>query len=60
MISTSTKYKQQLIAGNRRYVTKVNLTLADNTTLLLTNEELWEQGVVISNGISDESSFEIC
>ena len=59
MISTSTKYKQQLIAGNRRYVAKVNLTLADNTTLLLTNEELWEQGVVISNGISDESSFEI-
>ena len=59
MISTSTKYKQQLIAGNRRYVAKVNLTLADNTTLLLTNEELWEQGVVVSNGISDESSFEI-
>ena len=59
MISTSTKYKQELIAGNRRYVAKVNLTLADNTTLLLTNEELWEQGVVISNGISDESSFEI-
>ena len=59
MISTSTKYKQQLIAGNRNYVVKVNMTLADNTTLLLTNEHLWEQGVVISNGISDEDSFQI-
>lgn len=59
MISTSTKYKQQLIAGNRNYVVKVNMTLADNTPLLLTNEHLWEQGVVISNGISDEDSFQI-
>ena len=59
MISTSTKYKQQLIAGNRNYVVKVNMTLADNTTLLLTNEHIWEQGVVISNGISDENSFQL-
>jgi len=59
MISTTQKYKQELIAGNRRYVVKANVTLDDGTTLLLTNQELWEQGVVISNGISSDSSFDI-
>ena len=59
MISTSAKYKQQLIAGNRNYVVKVNMTLEDGTTLLLTNEHIWEQGLVISNGISEENSFQI-
>ena len=59
MISTSQKYKQELIAGNRRFVVKAYVTLSDNTQLTLTNQELWEQGVVISNGISNEDSFDI-
>ena len=59
MISTTQKYKQELTSGNRRYVVKANVTLADSTALLLTNQDLWEQGVVISNGISSDSSFDI-
>lgn len=59
MISTSDKYKQQLIQGNRNYVVKAELTLADETELTLTNEQLWEQGVIIDNAISSDSSFDI-
>lgn len=59
MISTSQKYKQELIAGNRRYVVKAYVTLADGTQLTLTNQDIWEQGVVIDSGISSENSFDI-
>ena len=59
MISTSQKYKQELIAGNRRYVVKAYVTLVDGTQLTLTNQEIWEQGVVIDNGISSSNSFDI-
>ncbi len=59
MISTSTKYKQELIAGNRNYVAKVEMTLADNTPLTLTNEHIWEQGIVISQAISSDDTFDI-
>ena len=63
MIPTTNAYKQQLIAGNRNYVVKAPVYLADNQTntpdFTLTNAEIWEQGVVVSNSISDDSSFEI-
>jgi len=59
MIPTSSAYKQQLIAGNRNYVVKAEMILADGTNLILDNEKLWEQGVVISNAISDDNSFNI-
>lgn len=63
MISTTNAYKQQLIAGNRNYVVKVPVFLYGNETatpdFTLTNEEIWEQGVVINNSISSDSSFDI-
>ena len=59
MISTSQKYKQEMISGNRNYVVKANMTLADGTSLVLTNEELWDQGVVLDNAISSANSFDI-
>lgn len=59
MISTSNAYKQQLIAGNRNYVVKAEMTLADETSLNFENEQIWEQGVVLENAISSDSSFDI-
>lgn len=59
MINTSAKYKQELIKGNRNYVAKVEITLADNTPLTLTNENIWEQGIVISQAISSDDSFDV-
>ena len=59
MIPTSNAYKQQLIAGNRNYVVKAEMTLADGTSLTLENPQIWEQGVVLNNSISSDSSFDI-
>lgn len=59
MIPVSNEYKRQLIAGNRNYVVKAEMTLADATVLTLTNEDIWEQGVVLSNSISSDNSFDI-
>ena len=59
MINTTTEYKRQLIAGNRNYVVKVNMTLADDTSLVLNNDNIWENGVTIDNAISSDNSFDI-
>ena len=63
MIPTTNEYKRQLIAGNRNYVVKANVYLADNETqtpdFVLTNNELWENGVTIDNAISSDNSFDI-
>lgn len=59
MISTTPKYKQEIISGNRNYVVKANVTLADNTAIVLTNTELWDQGVVLENAISSDNNFDI-
>ena len=59
MITTTTQYKREMIAGNRNYVVKANLTLADGTSLILTNRELWDQGVVFDDAISSTNSFDI-
>lgn len=59
MIPVSTKYRQLLIAGNRNYLIKVDITLADETVLHLTNQHIWEQGIVVDQAISSDSSFDI-
>ena len=59
MIGTTETYKRELIKGNRNYVVKAEVTLADETELTLTNEQLWEQGVVLTNSISSDSNFDI-
>ena len=59
MISTTTKYKQELIKGNRNYVVKVIMTLADSTQLTLTDSDIWDDGVTINQAISNDNSFDI-
>lgn len=65
MIAVSEKYRQQLANGNRNYLVKADITLNDNptpsqrTVLHLTNEQIWDNGVVIENSISSDSSFDI-
>lgn len=63
MISVSNEYKRQLIAGNRNWKIKVPVFLASNQTstpdFTLTNAEIWEQGIVIDQATSDDSSFDI-
>ena len=59
MIATSTEYKRQLIAGNRNYAIKVEMTLADQTHLTLTNQHIWDNGITLDCAISSDSSFDI-
>ena len=63
MISTSQTYKQQLIAGNRNWKIKVPVFLASNQTqtpdFTLTNQEIWEQGIVVDQATSEDSSFDL-
>ena len=59
MIPVSNEYRRQLISGNRNYVIKVNVTLEDGTPLVLTNEHIWDNGIVLDNAISSDSSFDI-
>ena len=59
MIPVSNDYRRQLIAGNRNYLIKVNMTLADNTTIELTNANIWDNGIVINEAISSDSSFDL-
>ena len=60
MRATTTKFKQIMASGNARdYVVKVDLTLADNTVLHLTEADIWENSFSIETASSGTSSFDI-
>ena len=63
MIAVSNEYKRQLIAGNRNYLIKVDTYLSGNVSgtpdFTLTNENIWDNGIVLDNAISSDSSFDI-
>ena len=61
MIPVSTDYRQQLIAGNRRWVIKVPVTLkgSNSPDFTLTNEHIWDNGIVLDNAISSDTSFDL-
>ena len=59
MIPVSNEYRRQLIKGNRNYLIRVEMTLADNTTLTLENKDIWEQGIVFDDATSSDNSFDI-
>ena len=63
MIPVSNEYKRQLIAGNRNYVIKIPVFLAGNATqtpdFTLTNEHIWEQGIILDSATSNDGSFDI-
>lgn len=63
MLSVTNEYKRQLIAGNRNWKIKVPVFLASNQTqtpdFTLTNQEIWEQGIVIDQATSNDDSFDI-
>ena len=63
MIPVSTEYRQQLIAGNRNWVVSIPVFLKGNTSgtpdFTLTNENVWENGVVLDEAISSDTSFDL-
>ena len=60
MKTTTAIFKQILSSkGARTYVIKVDLDLANNTTLHLTGEDIWEDSFSIDTASSGTSSFDI-
>lgn len=57
MINVSGAFKQALFNDNRKYVEQVTITLADNTVLNLTNENLWNGGFEIDDAVSSDNAF---
>jgi len=60
MKTTSATFKQILANKTaRKYLIKVDLTLANNTTLHLTEDDIWEDSFGIETASSGTSSFDI-
>lgn len=60
MKSTTQGYKDILASGQaRKYVIKIDLTLADNTVLHLTEADIWEDSFGIETASSGTSSFDL-
>lgn len=63
MIPVSNDYRRQLIAGNRNWLIEVPVFLAGNSSgtpdFTLTNEQIWDNGIVLDNATSSDSSFDI-
>ena len=60
MKSTTPTFKQIMASGNARdYLVKVDLTLADETELELTEADIWDGSFSIDTASSGQSSFDI-
>lgn len=60
MKSTTPTFKQIMASGNARdYLVKIDLTLADETELELTEADIWDGSFVIDTASSGTSSFDI-
>lgn len=60
MKSTSSTYKQIMASGNaRNYNVQINMTLADETTLTLTEDDIWADSFEIDTASSGTSTFDI-
>ena len=60
MRTITPKFKQLMASGNARtYKINVNMTLADNTPLTLTEEDIWSDSFSIETASSGTSSFDL-
>ena len=60
MRTITPKFKELMASGNARvYKINVNMTLADNTTLTLTEDDIWSDSFSIETASSGTSSFDI-
>lgn len=63
MIPVSNEYRRQLIAGNRNWLIKVPVYLNGNVSgtpdFTLTNEHIWDNGIVIDEATSSDDTFDI-
>lgn len=60
MKSTTAKYKQIIASGiTRKYLVTINLTLANNTQLTLTEADIWGDSLTIETASSGTDTFDL-
>jgi len=59
MLNVAQNFKRQINIGNRNYQIKINMTLADETQLTLTNADIWDSSLKISEATSSSDTFDI-
>ncbi len=60
MRNASTEFNNIIYGeGNKQYVGKADITLADNTVLPIENADLWQNGIQITEASSNSGSFDI-
>ena len=59
MVNTSDAYNEQIYSSGRKFSAKANITLADNTSLNITDADIMQGGVTIEDGVSSPNEFEI-
>ena len=59
MRNLSTEFKEQQNSGNRNYLKYADFTFTDGTTLSITDEDLWSNGLKFEDAVSQSGSFDI-
>ena len=59
MVNTSDEYNKSIYKSDRKFSVKAKITLADNSVLEVTDEDIMQGGVTIEDGVSSPNSFEI-
>ena len=57
MINLSRAFRQALFFNRRNYLTYADITLANRTTLSLTNVKIWSGGFSTEDAVSEDNSF---
>ena len=59
MRNLSSEFKEQQNNGNRNYLKYADFTFTDGTTLPITDEDLWSNGLKFEDSVSQNGSFDI-
>lgn len=59
MKNISSQFREELNNGNRQYVRSAEITLKDGTTLEISNSNLWQNGMILEDSVSNSNSFDI-
>lgn len=59
MIKTTKSFIDAVNAGNHTWIETVNVTLQNGKTLVLSNSDLWDNGIKVEDAVSSDSDFQI-
>jgi hypothetical protein len=59
MIKTTKAFIDAVNAGNHKWIETVNVTLQNGKTLVLSNSDLWDNGIKVEDAVSSDSDFQI-